>query len=215
MGTKLSLRPRFIRALLLTIVAVLPSTAILNDALALVPPARQRLQMVATLRTHLKASHDLLAGGDTGGSRRELTASASYIKSLEPKLGYTVLASQLAKAERQVADGDDRAFYDHLKLLYPLVDQLGEQDAQVAHRIRNHLRSAATQARQGHRGRATGLVHQTQTDLARLPGYLPLVNINASIKRALTALEKTRPDTAIARKAIDNALLQFGVAFNE
>lgn len=215
MRMQLSSRFHLTLALLAGVPATLLITCGFAYAHASIIPTKERAQMVATLRKDLQASHDLLTTGNVDGVRTQLTASADYIKSLEPQLSYTALAKQIAACEQALADDDTATFFNHLQQARPLAKALARQNSKIGGKITADLDDAGQQMHGDHHGGAARLIHDAQTDLAQLPGYLPLANVNASIDAARLALAKLHPDIAAAKTAIDNALLQFGVAFNE
>jgi hypothetical protein len=155
---------------------------------------------------HLNAAKGLLATGKIKKARSALIPSREFADAIERTMPYLTVVEDIHNAGKKVAQEDVTAFSDDLLPIYANLDELQVYAPNVAARTRGMVQKAEKSASAGDKGGAARLLTEAADDITQHTVYLPVDYVDGQVRGALYALNKTKPDVAAAKAAVNRAL---------
>jgi hypothetical protein len=154
----------------------------------------------------LRAAHAAVEQGKLGTARPDLTAAKDFAEALQLMIPYTVVVDRIRNAKNELLSSTSGLIVDDLLPIYANLDEMAEFAPELAHKAKTKLDEAVKQMHKGEKKKAAAKLDEVAADISSTAVYLPVLYVENQVKVARRALDQEKPDTAVARGAIDNAL---------
>jgi len=155
---------------------------------------------------HLVAAAAALDKKDSGKARGNLVAAHRLNYSAMQMMPFLSVTEDVFNAKGKLAMGETDRFYDDLLPIYSQLDDLALYAPEAAKKATGHLKNAEGLARKGKSKEALDSLKDVMDVVSKTTVYMPVLYVEGQLKAALYGLNQPKRDTALAKKAIANAL---------
>ncbi len=158
------------------------------------------------LLRHLQAAGEALQTGNIAGARSALTASEHFARSIQQTMPFVEVVDQIRDV-RNVLVGEVRdVAADELLPIYASLDQMALYVPQLARQSKAKVEQAEKAINKDEKQAAAATLQEVASDISATTVYLPVSDVAEQVNAARNALDKEKPDVAIAKKAVKSAL---------
>ncbi len=158
------------------------------------------------LIAHLSTAHALLDSNQIPEAHGALIACREFADAIERSMPYLTIVEKIRDASKRIVEEDVQTLSTNLLPVYAGLDELQVYAPKVAGRTRGVLKQVKKHAAAGDKKHAARMLNEAADDIARSTVYLPVEYVGQQARVALYALDKTKPDIATAKAAVDRAL---------
>ena len=158
------------------------------------------------LVNHLYSAKALLEQGRIPQARSALIGSHEFAAAIQRMMPYLTVVEDMLDAGDRVVQEKVEALSTDLLPIYASLDELDVYAPQIAHKTRGMLKQAEKNAAAGDKQGAAQELKQAAAVVSGHTVYLPVGYVNQQVRVALNAVEKSKPDLAAAKAAVDRAL---------
>lgn len=154
----------------------------------------------------LRSASALLDEGRVSQARAALYTSHEFSAAIERMMPYLVVVRRMKDLSQKVVEEEADVFSADLLPIYASLNDLEIYAPKVAQKTRRMVQQAGRHAAKGNKQRAANVLKEAADIVARQTVYLPVEYVDMQVNAALYAVSQPKPDTAVAKLAVNRAV---------
>ena len=158
------------------------------------------------LVNHLRSADALLNDGDSVQARSALKTSQDFTAAIERMMPYLQVVDEMKDASNKIIEEDISTISLDMLPIYASLDDLQIYAPEVAQRTRAMVKHAEKHSTAGRKKEAVTVLKEAEEIIVKHTVYLPVKYVDEQVKVALSAVNKSKPDTKMAKQAVERAI---------
>lgn len=158
------------------------------------------------LVNHLRSADALLNDGDSVQARSALKTSQDFTAAIERMMPYLQVVDEMKDASNKIIEEDISTISLDMLPIYASLDDLQIYAPEIAQRTRAMVKHAEKHSTAGRKKEAVTVLKEAEDIIIKHTVYLPVKYVDEQVKVALSAVNKSKPDTKMAKQAVERAI---------